>query len=337
MRVLLLCVSLLWCASPRIARSEPAPTQAVDPKVEARKYFQAGVALQKTDDFHAAADAYETSLQLFATKSALFNLANCQRAMHQYAEAWHSLQRLHEQFGSELTEPMLSTSKTQLEELANLTGLVMVETQPPGALVTLDDKDLGPAPTQAPSRLAIGQHTVKASLEGYVTAENAFKLSPRQSLTLSLTLAEAPPTPVTPAAEPKTEAPTPAKTAAVTASTAQKPSEASQSRTPWMVLGWVGVGAGALSVAVGARAGVLALDVDEQLSDVCAGGHCSERYSSTVQRLERLTLSANVFVGAGAALMATGAVLLLLPPFQQESGSLRASVGPTSLLIEGRF
>jgi hypothetical protein len=332
MRVLPLIVSLLFWAAPRVALSESVTTENVDSKSEARRYFQAGVALQKTDDFGAAIEAYATSLGLYRTKSALFNLANCQRAMHLYAEAWSSLHQLHEQFGPELEEPMLSTSKAQLEELENLTGLVRVESQPMGAEIAVDGKPAGTTPIEPALRLAIGQHTVTASLVGYGVAEQNFKLSPRQALAVALEL--------TPLPEPKRDsvlvdqpstppAPASIKTQPPTVIPAQ-PSAA------WTIAGWAGVALGAAGVAVGARAGVLALQVDERLTDVCSAGHCSPRYSADIERLERLSLSANVFVGAGALFLAAG-VTLLLWPASEPAEQLKIAVSPTGLQLGGRF
>jgi PEGA domain len=338
MRTLSLVVTLLllW-ASPRSVFAQPTPATTIDAKLEARRYFQAGVAFQKTDDFQAASDAYATSLELYPTKSALFNLANCQRAMHLYADAWISLRRLHEQFGTELEEPMLSTSKTQLEDLENLTGLLVVETQPSGAELTLDGKPLGTAPLPNPVRVAIGQHTVQASLDGYAPKSSAFKLSPKQSLSVVLELTVAPPSAMQFEPDPSASTPPAPVTNTTTITALPADPDPPESSSAWTTVGWVGVAMGGVAVAAGARVGVLALDVDDHLSNVCSGGNCSEKYAGSVERLERLSLSANVFMGAGAALIATGVTLILLPASNSKKEELTVSVGPSALHIEGRF
>lgn len=330
MRASYLFVTWLLCALPHVSRAEPTVTQNIDARSEARRYFQAGLALQKTDDFEAASDAYTTSLEFFPTKSALFNLANCQRAMHRYADAWRSLHRLHEEFSAELEEPMLSNSKAQLEELESLTGLVTVNTEPAGASVNIDGEPQGSTPLAAPLRLEIGRHTVTVALKGHASEERVFKLSPKQSLTLELELAVAaapePPVPETPpVATPASVRPKPA-TAKV-----QRPS------TTWLTVGWVGVGLGAVGVALGTRTGILALQVDDELSQACAGMHCARQQAGQIERLERLSWSANVFIGAGAVLMATGAALVLWPSTDEAPQRVSLSLGLDGLHVGGRF
>ncbi len=336
MRASSLLVALSLCAYPRFAHAQADPVAATDAKVEARRYFQAGVAFQKTDDFQAARDAYTTSLDLYPTKSALFNLANCQRAMHLYADAWQSLRRLQEQFGAELEEPMLSTSRTQLEELENLTGLLTVETVPSGATIAVDGKAVGTTPFVAPVRVAIGQHTVVASLEGHIVKDSGLKLSPKQTLTVALELVAAPEASV----QPQAVEPPPAEPQAVPKAKPAKDLAAAPEPQPsgaWKTVGWIGVALGAVGVAAGARVGVLALGVDEHLSNVCAGGHCTQKHASDVERLERLTWSANAFIGAGVVLAAAGATLVLWPATSTTSEQVTLTVGPTALSVKGQF
>jgi hypothetical protein len=356
MRVLFLFVASLLCASPRVAFGQATLTQNTDAKGEARRYFQAGVSLQKTDDFEAAIGAYTTSLQLYPTKSAWFNLANCQRAMHRYAEAWDSLNRLHEQFGSQLEEPMLSTSKAQLEELENLTGLLTIDAQPQGATIFVDGKTMGTAPSTEPLRVAIGQHDVTVSLEGYATQSSVVKLSPKQTLTLSLKLVEARPEPppqhVDPAPKPtasmteRAHAPSSPATPALTPPRdTQAPPNAGhiERSTAWQTAGWVGMALGGLAVAAGARTGILALEVDRDLAAACDEGRCSQRNANMVERLDRLALSSNLFIGVGAAFLVTGATLVLWPSASESNAasntaeSVTLSFGPQAVRLGGHF
>lgn len=341
MRAFFLVLTLLLILLPRTTCAEPDAVATAEAKTQAQRFFQAGVSLQKTEDFEAAIAAYETSLQLFATKSALFNLANCQRAAHRYADAWNSLQRLQSEFGSELVEPMSSTSRAQLEELENLTGLITVETRPSGATVTIDGKPAGVTPWTAPRRVTIGQHSVEAALPGYVPKNNTVRVTPKQALAVVLELdavaasptpaptAPAEPTPPPPnAAAPATGAPPPP--------TRTEPLAAGPSPA-WRTVGWVGMAVGALGIAAGARVGLLALDVDERLREACEAGHCARSFGSDVERLERLTLSANVFIGAGVVLLGTGATLVLWPSASDSPERLELSLSPNALRIGGTF
>lgn len=346
MRPFLLVLPLLLCTVPRAACAEP-PAEAkpvtAEAKAQAQRFFQAGVSLQKTEDFEAAIAAYETSLQLFATKSALFNLANCQRAAHRYADAWNSLHRLQTEFGPELVEPMSSTSLAQLEELENLTGLLTVETHPTGASIDIDGKPLGTAPWAAPLRVTIGHHVVQASLAGYVSKDNTVQISPKQSLALVIELDPATAEPIQPEAPATATETTPglqANPSPAPVPSAEPSLDARPSTGPspgWRTAGWAGIALGAVGVAVGARAGLLALDVDERLGGVCEAGHCAQSSSSDVDRLERLSMSANLFIGAGAVLIATGATLVLWPSSPDAPEQVSLTLSPSAFRIGGTF
>src|SRR5690606_31116969 len=105
----------------------------------------------------------------------------------------------------------------------------------------------------------------------------------------------------------------------------------------WRTAGWVGMAAGVVGIAVGARAGLLAIEVDERLQRVCEGSHCARRSGPDIERLERLTTSANVFVGAGVLLVAAGTSLVLWESIPTASEHIDVSFGPSSVQVGGSF
>lgn len=345
MRAFFLVLLLLLGSLEATAHAEVAPSATLEAKSQAQRFFQAGVSLQKTEDFEAAIAAYETSLQLFATKSALFNLANCQRAAHRYADAWNSLHRLQVEFGAELVEPMSSTSLAQLEELENLTGLLTVETQPAGAAVTLDGKPIGVTPWATPHRVTIGRHVVHVALDGYTQKDNTIQITPKQSVALVIELdvatTEPPTQPATPTPSEPNVASQPSPevrvTTAPTTSTQPVNGHEGGPGSTWRTVGWVGMGLGVVGVAAGARVGMLALDVDERLSAICEGGHCARGAAANIDRLDRLTTSANLFIGVGAALMVTGATLVLWPSTADAPERVQVTLSPNAIRIGGTF
>jgi PEGA domain len=324
MRRLLFVTLLLFAVGVRPTHAQTSmasPPSAADAETrsQAQRYFMAGVSLQKTEDFEAAISAYQTSIRLYPTKSALFNLANCQRAQHLYAEAWSTLSTLQAQFGTELVEPMSSTSRAQMEELENLTAQLTVISQPTGANVEIDGKPQAATPWIAPVRLTIGAHVVRVSHPGYAPRTNTITLSPRQVLTLAFPLLEA-------AAGPTSVAPASERTASTPTDSMVRP-----------VIGWLGVLGGVTSLAIATNVGLRALELDEDLQAACDAGHCSAGGAPRVERLERLTTTANVWWGAGGVLLATGATLLLWPVFTEPETSMSVGVGPSGVRFRGAF
>lgn len=322
-------------ATPEVAME--AEVQASN-KAQAERYFQAGLSLQKAEDFGAAAAAYETSVTLFPTKSALFNLANCQRAQHRYADAWSTLHRLQTEFGPDLVEPMSSAAQAQLAELDNLTALLTVQTRPEGAAVSVDGAAMGTTPWALPVRLTIGEHSVQAQLDGYAPQINTINLRPRDSASLVLELAPAlPVTPPSPAPPPPASDKSPVVTAPAEPRPSPQPSaEANGSTSAWKSLGWVGVAVGGAALAIGASSGLRALDVDERLSRVCESGHCAISEAATIDRLERLTTAASLWTGVGG-LLVTGGLTLALWPSSTTVEDVTLRLTPESAAIGGRF
>ena len=318
----LVCFALSSTASMRIACANDAPrgpsSQAPKPmpselpsdedRAQAERYFKAGLSLHKLDDFDAAAVAYEASLKLMPTKSALFNLANCQRALHQYVEALDTLERLQALFGEQLAEPMASKARAQMQELRNLTATLLVETQPPGAMVHVDGASIGETPLAAPLRLKLGRHLIEVFLEGYEPQTASVRLLPRASLTERFVLVPVAEQVAVPT-DSKVRDTTPPKVESrdVRVLAAEAPDDPLR---PW---GWAGVAAGAASVALGGVFGLRALSLDEELSAACSHGVCPQDHAADIERLERLSATADTLIGVGAVFALAGAALVLWP------------------------
>lgn len=123
-----------------------AGTAHADNRQEAEKHFRAGVSLQKVEDFEAAIAAFESSLRLYPTQSALFNLANCLRATHRYGEALKALEQLDRDYGDQLDVEMRSAVDRQLEELRNLSASLVVQVEQSGAEIWIDGNLVGRSP-----------------------------------------------------------------------------------------------------------------------------------------------------------------------------------------------
>jgi hypothetical protein len=305
------------------------PVAWADDKQEAEKHFEAGVSLQKVEDFEAAVTAFEASLRLYPTRSALFNLANCLRATHRYAEALDALERLQREYGDELDEPMRTAVETQLAELVNLTAELVIAADQDGATVRVDDRIIGHTPLSGPIRLSPGPHVVEASLAGFEPARVNVELVSRETLTHRFTLekiqspqaAEPPPATPPPAAgpPPAVEPPPPVAPPDRGASTLG-------------TAGWVTAGVGAAVLAGGAATGIWALTLDGELEEACTDGHCPSRRESDIDRLETLAVTTNVLLGVGLAATAAGITMLVFdsPPRSPppESSGVAVSLGP---------
>jgi len=298
----LLCTCVwLWTAG---ARADEAADKA-----EAERLFKAGVSLQKAEDFNAAIAAFESSLRLHPTKSALFNLANCLQAIHRYPEALSTLESLEREYGGELVEPMKGRVAIQRAELENLTASLTIEVEPAGAEVRVDGKPVGTSPLEGPLRLTLGDHAIEVALAGYATEHRNVNLAPRENAAQSFQLgpeAPAPPAkPLAPAASPP-PSPVPAPSPMADGGTTQA-DDGSSGR----LAGWVLLGTGGALLVGGTATGLYALSLDGKLEDDCWEEHCHTSKRSDVNQLDHAVLATNVMLGLGVASAAVGALLLL--------------------------
>ncbi len=301
-------------------------------KANAQKHFKAGVSLQKVEDFEAAIAAFESSLRLYPSKGAMFNLANCLRATHRYGEALGVLQRLDLAYGQTLDPTMRAAVDQQIEELRNLTASLVVQVDQAGAEVRVDGKVIGEAPFAKELRLSPGSHTLEVRLEGYEPAKIEVELAPRQQATQTITLERASSTPPAPTTTPPTgTAPGPPPT---------PPDEGSGALG---TTGWITGVVGLAALAGGGVTGIWALSLDGDLADACTEGMCPADRGSDIDRLDALTTATNVLLPVGATLTAAGIVMLLVDPptspTAPDTARLDLSLGPGLLgaTLRGRF
>ncbi|MCC6526355.1 MAG: tetratricopeptide repeat protein [Polyangiaceae bacterium] len=307
-----------------------------DDKEEAERHFRAGVSLQKVDDFDAAIAAFESSLRLYPTKGALFNLANCLRAIHRYGEAMKALERLEAGFGDVLDDDMRAAVDRQLDELQNLTAYLTLEVVPADALVSIDGAIVGVEARAEKLYLSPGVHVVTARLSGFETAELELELAPREHSERTITLREevaAPPPAPTP--------PPPPPVVVLPPSPPPAPLPPPETPPVWPALGWTATATGAALLVAGVTTGAWALSLDGTLAEACGDGMCPFDRGDDLRRLDALTTATDALLVVGAGLGVAGVVVLVVDSGASgDAGStVGLAVGPgvVGARLEGRF
>ncbi len=163
-----------------------AGTGAADNKAEAKRHFKAGVALFKAEKFDGAAVEFEESGKLYKTKGALFNLANCYKALSRYAEALATLKLLEGEFKGTLNEEMLGAVKQVKDEINSITGKLGVKVNRDGAEIYVDDELVGRSPLPRPLLLGPGYHVLRVELKGMEPYSRKVKLVSGANLKLEV-------------------------------------------------------------------------------------------------------------------------------------------------------
>jgi len=155
---------------------------------EGRRHFEVGLALLKEKNFGAALGEFREAYALTQRPSALRNVAQCQRELHQFAAAFTSLEHLLSAHGSELKAPDKVAIQRAIEELRQLTAVVDVRVTPPGADVYVDNAKVGVTPLDR-FRMDSGSRKLRVTKTGYDPLERALEIVSMKDLVVTAQLA----------------------------------------------------------------------------------------------------------------------------------------------------
>lgn len=162
--------------------------RADDVADEADHLFTLGAEHYQQKDFKGALQYFLASNRLVRNRNVMYNIARCYENLHEPADAYRYYQRALEGETDATTKQRV---KEALQRLGPSVALLKVETDPPGATLYLNRKDLGDRGT-APQTIALspGSYVVIAELQGYDDATSQkvdIRLGAEKSVTLKLT------------------------------------------------------------------------------------------------------------------------------------------------------
>lgn len=164
-----------------------APAAADDVADEADTQFNLGAAQYQQGKFEQALSHFLASNRLARNKNVLFNIARCYEQLRRFPEAHRYYTRVLE---AEPDRSAAASIQQALTRIAGRVALLEIETDPPGARIYLDRKDLGERGA-APQVMALPprSYRVIAELDGYTDATSEpleLELGKRRSITLKL-------------------------------------------------------------------------------------------------------------------------------------------------------
>lgn len=171
-----------------VVTSAPRAAHADDVADEADHLFTLGAERYQDKDYKEALMHFLASNRLVRNRNVMFNIARTYEHMRQFADAYRYYQHA---LDGETDAAVKQRIKESLQRIGPSIALLKVESDPPGALVYLNRKDLGDRGT-APQTLALvpGTYTVIAELQGYDEATSPpveIKIGAEKTVTLKLT------------------------------------------------------------------------------------------------------------------------------------------------------
>ncbi len=159
---LAIAIAIVLALSPRGARADNLAD-------EADLQFKLGAESYQRGDFTGALEHFLASNRLVPNRNVLFNIARTYEELHNAPDAYRYYV---DALGGETRADQKQRIEDALRRVAPQVAVLKVTTDPPGATVYLDRRDLGGrATTPANLGLGGGKHKVIVELSGYETAE----------------------------------------------------------------------------------------------------------------------------------------------------------------------
>jgi hypothetical protein len=309
-----LAVSLL-VARPALAQAPPAgPAQEATAKGKldaAKLLFRQGVDLFNTGDNERALDYFLRSRAAYPSVLNAINAAICLERLQRYDEALEMYEEALTRHAAELQAADRATVGPAMTALREKVGSIQVSANVEGT-VTVDGRARGKLPLTTSIRVMPGKRLVRVLKDGYTTQETTVEVKIGQTAKVDLRL--------DPAKLGQEAAPPPP------APQAPAPADGGAKRVAGFVVGGVGVA----GIGVGAVFGALTLSSASKARNdptLCPGNLCTPKGREVVDAAGTKGLVSTVALGAGAAALTAGVILVAV-----SSGPRKAPAGSASRL-----
>ena len=131
----------------------------------ARQHYAKGLELVQQGDYPKALQEFNTAYDTSPYFAVLYNIAQTLIALDQPLEAATTLSRYLKEGKDRIPSDRIDHVKDQIALLETFLGVLYVSTDPPGALITVDDRAIGRTPLGEPVRLAAGTCSISATLD----------------------------------------------------------------------------------------------------------------------------------------------------------------------------
>jgi tetratricopeptide (TPR) repeat protein len=333
-RASLIAAALLVLAPSAYGQAEPPGASEGAPKLdEPHARFLRGLELYAEDDFRAALVEFQRAYALAPSYRILYNIAQVQFQLQDYAGALRSFQLYLKDGGDHIEATRRKEVEQDIETLHARVASLEISTNEPGAEIYVDDMLVGTGPLSSPIIVSAGRRKITARLEGYLPVTKLVDVAGADSVSVRLSLVKSAPTPP-PAPAPSTVGPPPAPSPAVPLPPG--PTIEPSGDVPWV--GWVITGGLATGAAV---TGVLALRASNDLQEKRETSDVGrESLDDASREVKRYAIATDI-LGAGA-LIAGGVSLYLTldgrnDPVRDGGTAIRLNVGPRALGVCGSF
>jgi len=325
-------------AVPAVAQPSPGADKAI-----AEALFDRGLTLMRQGQYEQACAQLEQSQSIERGIGTMLYLAECYEKLGKTASAWAMFREAASAARAENQQDRAKTGSARADRLepllSRLTINVAGANNTAGLVVTRNGQVVPSGAYGVALPSDPGQQRIEARAPGRSSWSSVVELG-AQSAMLVVDIPElaidpnAQPVAAAPAAELKEVQP-PAPAAAPVAATQPAPERHGSWQRP---LGFVLGGAGIVALGVGSYFGLRAIDKKNELDDGCKTEPCNANLRAVEDSANSAATASTVLFIGGAALLGTGAILLLTAPSDRAlAASLHGEPGGARLQLRGRF
>jgi outer membrane receptor protein involved in Fe transport len=154
---------------------------------EAELHFTMGAKAYQERNYERALEQFLVSNRLVSNKNVIYNIARCFEQLEKFPEAFRYYDLA---LTTETNPESISIINEALSRIKNKVTVLSIESEPPGATLYIQRRDLGPRGT-TPRRLGLdaGSYVIMAELQGYYptqVATEALSIGEQRTIRLSL-------------------------------------------------------------------------------------------------------------------------------------------------------
>ncbi|MGO9836125.1 MAG: hypothetical protein ACLP1X_18135 [Polyangiaceae bacterium] len=313
------------------ALAEPAHAQSDDDRATARALGQEGQQALDAKDYRTAEDRYRRADKLVHAPTLMLGLARSLAAEGKYVEAQETYNRMVREGlppgAPDVFKHALEEAKKEVEAVTPKVSGVTITVKAaaggdiPDPKVVLDEHPINAASLGVRRSIDPGSHVLRASADGFKTAEKSFTVLEGGSVDEPITLEKDTSAPAGPA---PVAGPAPAGPVSLTGSSTAPEATPSGKHS---ALPWVAFGIGGAGLIFGGITGLLAVGDHSTLANHCTNGTCPPSQDSNLSSYHTMGALSTVGFIVGGVGVAAGVVLLVTQPKGEPSTTPATATG----------
>jgi hypothetical protein len=155
---------------------------------EAKDRYDRGLKLFADKDYEAARIEFEKAYELVPSFKILYNIGVCDANRNDYVGAIENLQKYLSQGGAEVAPERRTEVETLVKDIRPRIGHIAVKSNVDGAVVAIDDVQIGTTPLARPVDVNPGTRKVTVSKTGYIPQTQAVTVAGSETDNVALTI-----------------------------------------------------------------------------------------------------------------------------------------------------